>query len=169
MVASSDRMWMIRAGRNGTVLHRFLEGRVAYLGWGEVGPISRTDTRENVRHRLDETYPYESAGARPNVVGMLRRFSCEVRVGNAFVTVDPQRRLCHIGVVRSDADHKTVIWVDLATGDEFEHYGYVRKVDWDGAVSWDILTAKARRTLNGQLSHFRIRDEVRAEIRRLCG
>ena len=159
---------MIRAGRDGTVLHHFLEGRVAYLGWGEVGPISPTDAKEDVRCRLDEIYPNESVGARPNIVGMLRRFSCEVRVGDAFVSANPQRRLCHIGVVRSDANHQTVIWVDLATGDEFDEYGYVRKVDWVGAVPWDSLTAKARRTLNGQLSHFRIRDEVRAEILRLC-
>lgn len=164
----NTKMWMIRAGRNGTVLHHFLEGGVAYLGWGQVGPISPTDTKENIRCRLDENYPHEKSGARPNVVGMLRRFSCEAHVGDAVVTVDPRRRLAHVGLVRSDANHQTVAWVDLATGDEFDDLGYVREVSWVGAVSWDSLTVKARRVLNGQLSHFHIGEEVSEEIRRLC-
>ena len=168
MEPGNANMWMIRAGRDGTVIQHFLNEEVAYLGWGEVGPIHPTDTKEIVRRRLDETCPYEKAGARPNIVGMLRRFSCEVRIGDAVVTCDPQHRLYHVGIVRSDASHQTVTWVDLATGDDFDGLGYVRRVDWISAVPWDSLTSNARRVLNGQLSHFRIRGEVSDEIRRLC-
>lgn len=168
MVPTNAKMWMIRAGRDGTVLDHFLEGSVAYLGWGQVGPISPTDTKENVRRRLDEKCPHEMAGARPNIVGMLRRFSCEVRVGDAVVTADPRQRLCRVGFVKSDVSYQTVAWVDLATGRGYPEPGYVRKVDWVGAVPWDSLTANARRVLNGQLSHFRIREEVSEEILQLC-
>ena len=101
----NPKMWMVRAERDGILIHHFLNEGVAHLGWG-VGPIHPTDTNANIRWRLDESYPYEKPGARPNIVGMLRRFSCEVRIGETFVTYDPVRRLYHIGVVKSDADVK---------------------------------------------------------------
>ena len=168
MAPTNAKMWMIRAGRNGTVLRHFLDEGVAYFGWGQVGPISPTDTKANVRRRLDENYPHEKAGTRPNIVGMLRRFSCEVRVGDAVVTADPRQRLCRVGLVRSGANHQTVTWVDLATGRDYPEPRYVRKVDWVGAVQWDSLTANARKVLNGQLSHFWIREEASEEICRHC-
>lgn len=168
MPTPDTKMWMIRAGRDGTVIHHFLNKGIAYLGWGQVGPILASASRANIRRRLDENCPFEKPGARPNIVGMLRRLSHEVQIGDAFVTYDPQRRLCHIGTVKSDAEYEAVLWVDLATRDESEEPGYVRKVDWIGAVPRSSLTANARRVLNGQLSHFRIREEVSKELRRLC-
>lgn len=168
MQLPNTNFWMVRAGRDGTVIRRFLNEGIAYLGWGEVGSIHTTDSNANIRKRLDENCPYERAGARPNIVGMLKRFSCEVRIGDTVVTYDPQRRLYHIGTVKSDAYPRSVTWVDLATKDEFEGPGYVRKVDWVSAVSRDSLSLTAQRCLNGQLSHFQLPAEVSAEIRRLC-
>ena len=164
----NTKMWMIRAERDGAMIEHFLNEGIASLGWGEVGPIYPTDTKENVRRRLDESYRYDKVGARPNIVGMLRRFSCDVHVGDAFVTVDPQRRLYHVGLVRSDAEIGTHLWLNPATGNVSDEKGYVRKVDWVRAIPWISLSLTARRTLNGQLSHFRIRTEVSEEIRRLC-
>lgn len=164
----NTKMWMIRAERDGAMVDHFLNEGIASLGWGEVGPIHPTDTKENVRRRLDVSYQYDKVGARPNIVGMLRRFSCDVQVGDAFITVDPQRRLYHVGVVRSGAEVGIHRWLDLATGKASNEPGYVRHVDWVKVIPWVSLSPAARRTLNGQLSHFRIRAEVSEEIRRLC-
>ena len=60
-----------------------------------------TDTEENIRQRLHECYPTEKPGAVPNIIGRLKRFSCQVQVGDHFVTYDPERRLYHIGTVES--------------------------------------------------------------------
>ena len=164
----NTKMWMIRSGRNGTVIHRFLNECAAYLGWGVVGPVHPTDSNASIRRRLDESYPYEKPGALPNIVGMLRRFSCEVRIGDAVVTYDPQRRQYHIGIVKSDVKHRIVTWVDLATRDDFDDLGYVRKVDWVSTISRDSLSSTARKGLNPQLSHYRISAKASEEIRRLC-
>ena len=159
---------MIRAGRNGTVLHHFLNEGIAYLGWGSIGPVHPTDTDTDIRQRLYEYYPDENPGALPNIVGMLKRFSCEVRIGDAVVTYDPQRRLYHVGIVKSDTNSQTVSWVDLAYGGKFDDLAYVREVDWVSALSRDSLSPTARRGLNPQLSHYRISEEVAGEIRRRC-
>lgn len=129
MKSPNTNMWMIRAERAGAMIEHFLHEGIASIGWGEVGPIYPTDTKENVRYRLDESYPYEKVGARPNVVGMLRRFSCDVHLGDAFVTADPQRRVYHVGIVRSDAEIGIHLWLDSAIGKVSSEKGYVRKVD----------------------------------------
>ncbi len=164
----NTQMWMIRAGRDGTVIHHFLDKGIAYLGWG-VGPVNPTDTNAKIRHRLYETYPRENPGALPNIVGMLKRFSCEVGLGDTLVTYDPRHRRYHVGIVKSDAECRDVAWVDLATGHEIDDEpGYVRKVDWASAVSRDSLSKTTRDALNPQLSHFRISGRASEEIRRLC-
>jgi restriction system protein len=157
-------MWMIRAERDGILIRHFLNEGIAHLGWG-VGPIHPTDTTADIRLRLEDTYPYENPGALPNIVGMLRRFSCEVRIGDTFVTYDPERRLYHIGIVKSDANPR----VNLPTSDDFDRWGYAREVDWVSAISRDTLSDSTRRALNPQLSHYRISDIASAELRRLCG
>ncbi|MYC32359.1 MAG: hypothetical protein F4X64_04205 [Chloroflexi bacterium] len=163
----NTKMWMIRAGRDGTVIHHFLNEDVAYLGWG-IGVIRPTDTNANIRQRLRECYPQENPGALPNIVGMLKRFSCEVRIGETLVTYDPQRRLYHFGIAKSDAEHQHVVWVDLATGNEVDdELGYVRKVDWVSTLSRDSLSKFTQNALNPQLSHFRVSDQASEEIRRL--
>lgn len=168
MKIPSLNMWMIRAGRDGNVIDRFLNESTAYLGWGRVGPFRPTETSANTKQRLYETYPHEKPGALPNIVGMLRRFSCEVRTGDTFVTYDPQRRQYHVGIVKSDAEYQTVVWIDLATHNEVKEPGYVRKVGWVSAVSRDSLPKATQNALNPQLSHFRISDRASEEIRRLC-
>ena len=168
MPIPNTNMWMIRAGAAGRVIHHFLNGGVAYLGWG-IGPIHPTDTNANIRLRLRETYPWEKPGALPNIVGMLKRFSCEVRAGDTFVTYDPRRRLYHVGIVKSDAEYQYVTWVDRATSEDVDALGYVREVNWVTAISRDSLPRLSRDALNPQMSHYAIADRAREEIRRLCG
>ena len=164
----NGEMWMVRAGRNGATIRHFLDEGVAYIGWG-VGPILDADSDGNIRRRVEEAYPDDSPGAVPNIVGMLKRFCREVRVGDDLVTYDPQRRVYHIGVVKSDASAGTVIWVDPGTGAEYEEVGYLRRVDWVCAIDRDALSEGVRNALNPQLSHFRIGEVAAAEVRRLRG
>ena len=161
-------MWMVRAGRNGATIQHFLDEGAAYIGWG-VGPIQDTDTDANIGRRVEEAGLCDSPGALPNIVGMLKRFSWEVRVGDDMVTYDPQGRRYHIGVVKSDASDGAVIWVDPDSGEEYEETGYIRRVDWVGAVDRDALSEGVRNALNPQLSHFRVGEVAAAEVRGLSG
>ena len=109
-----------------------------------------------------EPYPSEKPGAVPNIIGMLKRFSCQVQVGDHFVTYDPERRLYHIGTVESDAEHRSTTCFD-----DDGVVGYVRQVNWISTVSRGDLSREARNCLGGQLSHFRLSATVSEEIRRL--
>ena len=81
------------------MLPRFLDEGVAYIGWGDVGPVVPTDSKEDIRRRLDRMDPIQGPGARPNIVGMLRRFCCEIRVGDVLVTYDPRMRQYHLAPI----------------------------------------------------------------------
>ena len=151
-------MWMIRAEQNGSLVQNFLGEGVAYLGWG-IGPIHPTDTNENIRQRLYEWHPREKPAAVPNIIGMLKRFSCQVQVGDGFVTYDPPRRLYHIGTVESDAEHQAIGWFD-----DDDVFGYVREVNWTSIVSRDELSRNARYCLGSQLSHFKLSPTASTEI-----
>ena len=151
-------IWMIRAERSGSIIQHFLDEGVAYLGWG-IGPIHSTDTKENIRQRLYECYPRENLAAVPNIIGMLKRFSCQVQVGDGFVTYDPSLRLYHIGTVESGAEHRAIAWFD-----DDDVFGYIRKVNWTSFVSRDDLSRSARNCLGGQLSHFKLSHTAGAEI-----
>lgn len=168
MEQGAGAMWMVRAGRNGATIQHFLDEGKAYIGWG-VGPIQDTDTDGNIGRRVEEAGLCDSPGALPNIVGMLKRFCREVRVGDDMVTYDPQGRQYHIGVVKSDAGDGAVTWVEPGTGEDFEEVGYIRRVDWVCAIDRDALSEGVRNALNPQLSHFRVSEVAAAEVRRLCG
>ena len=175
MVNPSAEMFMVRAGEDGFMLPRFLDEGVAYIGWGDVGPVVPTDSKEDIRRRLDRMDPIQGPGARPNIVGMLRRFCCEIRVGDVLVTYDPRMRQYHLGIVTSDADIELTPWRD-----DYVELAYVRSVDWvhgwrarlhgQGAIhpgdllSRDSLSVATRNGLNGQLSCFKVSDGVRREL-----
>ncbi len=159
-------MWMVRAEWEGTVLHHFLNEGIAYLGWGETGVIHPETTKEELSARVERANPgYKGVG---NATRCIWEFCREVQEGDTVVTYDPQQRLYHVGVVKSDADYGTGIWVDPATMDECEVPRYVRKVDWGPTISRDRLSPAAQRYLGRPPTHFRLPDEVSEEIRRLC-
>ena len=159
MVNPSAEMFMVRAGEDGFVLPCFLNKGVAYIGWGDVGPVVPTDSKEDIRRRLDRMDPIQGPGARPNIVGMLRRFCCEIRVGDVLVTYDPRMRQYHLGIVTSDADIQLTAWRD-----DYVELAYVRSVDWVQVLSRDSLSVATRNGLNGQLSCFKVSDGVRREL-----
>ena len=162
-------MWMIRAGQDGHVLHEFLENGIAYLGWGETGAIYPEITRATLRYRVERANPTLPVSSLALVPGMLLNFCLEVKIGDHFVTYDPQQRLYHIGTVKSDAEYETVVWGPWENWDRFEDPGYKREVDWNITLSRDFLSPAAQRYLGRPPTHYKIPYEVSEEIRRLCG
>ena len=159
MVNPSAEMFMVRAGKDGVVLPRFLNKGVAYIGWGGVGPVVPTDSKEDIRRCLDRMDPMQGPHARPNIVGMLRRFCCEIRLGDTLVTYDPRTRQYHLGIVTSDADIRLTAWHD-----DYVELGYVRSVDWVQVLRRDSLSMATRKGLNSQLSCYKVSDGVRREL-----
>lgn len=160
--------WMIRAGRDGTVLHRFLDEGIAYVGWGEAGVVYPETAREELRARVSRAHPMFTLGRVRNAARCICEFCLEVQVGDSVITYDPQQRLYHVGLVKSDANCQTVIWVDRATGEDVNEPGYVRQIDWVSTLSRDSLSQTARNSLGRPPTHFQLPTAVSAEIRRLC-
>ncbi len=169
MEIPNSNMWMIRAGQDGHVLPYFLDEGIAYLGWDDTGIIYPETTREELRSRVAHANPMLTSRAVGNATRCIWEFCCEVQVGDFVVTYDPQQRLYHIGIVKSDAEYGTVIWHYVDTGEPFEDYGYVRQVDWGtSSISRDRLSPAAQIYLGRPPTHFQLPDDVSAEIRRLC-
>ena len=164
MVSLTSEMYMVRGGRGGGVVWRFLRERVVYIGWGFTGEILPADSKESIRRRVDEMDPTQGDQARHNIVGMLRRFCCEMRVGDVVVTYDPKSREYLVGIVRSDAEIRTTVWEDGV----YEEDGYVRRVEWIHVLRRDDLSDTARRGLGGGLSCWKISGAVAAEIAQRC-
>ena len=169
MEPSDGAMWMVRAGWDGTVLDRFLDEGVAYLGWDDTGVINPETTFEELRGRVAAANPT----MHPNAVGHAARiilgFCQEIRVGDDIITYEPGQRRFHIGKVESDAEYGTVIWVDGATGNTIEEPGYARRVAWGRIVARDGLSKGAQNHLGRPPTLFRVPAEVSAEVRELGG
>ena len=148
-------MWMVRAERGGIYADYFLREGVVSIGWGDVGPINPTDSNDDIKRRCAAAYPGDSNGW-----SQVRRFAREVEVGDAVVTYDNGKRVYHIGIIRTSAEHG-----HLAQGSEYP--GYARRVDWVTSVSRDDLSTSSRNSLGGQLTLFRLSASASQELRQL--
>ena len=168
MGSENSRMWMIRCGRRGLVLDRFLEQGVAYLGWGgDTGPVYPETTFAELRGRLDRT----NRSAHPNAVGqwtrMILQFCQEISTQDIIVTNDRRQNLYHIGVARSDVEYRKVELV-YPPRRITEDWGYLRMVEWTKEVKWDFVSTVGRRHLDRPPTLFPIASEIAEEIRRRC-
>ena len=169
MESESVTMWMIRCGRGGLVLDRFLKQGIAYLGWGgDTGQVYRETSFAQLRGRLDRT----NHSAHPNAVGqwtrMILQFCQEIRTGDIIVTNDRRQRLYRIGVARSDAEYRRVELV-YPPHHITEDWGYLRKVEWTNEVRWNSVSTVGRRHLDRPPTLFPIASEIAAELHHLCG
>lgn len=163
------KMWMVRAGQNGNVLHHFLGKGIAYLGWGKSGEVYPETTVAELQGRIEADNPDISPRPAGQAARKIWQFCQEIRVGDDIVTYDAGQRRYHIGRVESDAEYTDVTWVDLATGAEFEEKGYVRRVDWDRTVARGALSGPARNYLGRPPTLFALPEAVVAEVRGLGG
>ena len=164
MKMPNTKMWMIRAGQDSHVLKCFLNRGIAYLGWGNTGPVYPDTTREMLRIFVELANPTMSTSAVGNATGAIWRFCHEVAAGDRIVTYDPQRQAYHVGIVESDVEYTAFVRIDPATGDELEGSVYVRNVHWESTVSRNSLSAPSRNALNPPLTHCRVSEQARVEI-----
>ena len=73
---------------------------------------------------------------------MIYKFRCKLEVNQKVVTYDPQKREYLIGSITTDYSHDT-----NKISDEISDYAHLRKVDWKGSVSRDLLSVSSRNSL----------------------
>ena len=123
MEHNDRKMWMVRAGQKGNVLHHFLDKGIAYLGWGESGIVHPETTVAELQSQIAADNPGISPNAAGQAARKIRQFCNDIQTGDDIVTYDTGQRLYHIGRVESNAEYTGVIWVDLATGQDLESEG----------------------------------------------
>ena len=155
----NGEMWMVRAGAGGAYAEHFLNNRVVAVGWAGVGEIAPDDSDADIRRRFETAFPQDTPAQIRSASGQVKRFVREVAVGDEAVTYNPQLRLYHIGVIRSDAEVQ-----ERPAGGE-QRTEYVRQVDWVGEVARDRLSAVARQSLTALMTLFRVNDEAKREFR----
>lgn len=159
------KMWLVRAGQKGNVLHHFLDKGIAYLGWGKSGIVYPETTIAELQSRITADDPGISRSAAGQAARKIRQFCQDIRVGDDIVTYDTGQRQYHIGRVESDAEYTGVIWVDLATGQDIDEPGYVRRVAWGRTVPRSALSVPARNYLGRPPTLFELPASVAAELR----
>ena len=169
MEQGEQKMWMVRAGQKGNVLHHFLDKGIAYLGWGKSGVVNSDTTIAELQGRIEADNPDIRPGAAGQAARKIWQFCQEIQVGDDIVTYDAGQRRYHIGRVESDAEYTDVVWVDLATGNEFEEPGYVRRVAWGRTVARGALSGSARNYLGRPPTLFELPEAVEAEVWGLDG
>lgn len=147
-------IWMVRAGEGGRLAEKFAEGYVA-VGWNEMGDMSGITDKEAIRTLHDKVYPDAKKGAIPTSVAMFHRFRSILAIGDKVVTYDTSKREYLIGAIAGDYEYKPNV-----VGD----YSHIRKVEWQGRVSRDRISASARNTLGSTLTLFSVPQEVWDEL-----
>lgn len=144
--------WMVRSG-GGDYIELFESGLVA-IGFGTPQNLSSKD-REAIRHAYREHNPGISGPRASGDVGMLYRFSNEIRKGDGVLTYDPSTRKYLVGEIAGD------YYFDEAAN-ELPHK---RKVTWlEKQVSRDDLKLATRNSLGSTLTLFSVNPESWSDV-----
>jgi restriction system protein len=95
-------LWLARAGRHGERENFALENNIAVVGWGDMGDLRETKSRELLLARLAETYPDEDIKTLRNWQSQLWAFSNRIEVGDWVALPLKTRSAVAFGEVTGD-------------------------------------------------------------------
>lgn len=154
-MTTTPKTWMIRSPR-GTLAEDWEEAGMVAIGYGGIGGdmSSFDDWSKAVEHLVLETTgkPFSK-----NQLWQVARFSTEPRENDRVITYDTGRREYLFGLLgdyRYEADSEN-------------NQPHIRQVTWQGRISRDDLSKKAKNGLGSTLTVFIARKEVADEIHQL--
>lgn len=77
--------WVVRAGRNGEAEQSNLERGRATIGWYEIGDLTGSQSREDVRALVDTAFPDDALMRRATHTGQLWAFRDSIKPGDLIV------------------------------------------------------------------------------------
>lgn len=155
----TQRMWMVRAGRDARWADNFLTEGIVGLGWHGIGDSTRFPTKAAMLAEMRRAYPDRSEGNAASGASQLWRFQRELSIGDDVVTYERGTRLYHLGKITSDARYQY---------DEIEELTLRRTVTWESAVSRDLLTKDSKNRLGSTLTLFKVPTSAAEELRRMA-
>ncbi|GAA0520554.1 hypothetical protein GCM10011581_10880 [Saccharopolyspora subtropica] len=114
--------WLVRGGRDGEREDRALSSGLVIAGWTEVGDLSGSTTKADVREHIERSYPHESKARVANWTGQLWRLVSEMQEGD-HVVMPLKTRPQQIAIGRVSGPYR----FDSTAPPGFQH---VRPVDW---------------------------------------
>ncbi|MFD9433051.1 CBS domain-containing protein [Streptomyces sp. NPDC060002] len=114
------RAWVVRAGANGEREQAALEEGMLLAGWVELGDLTGTATRDDIKAAVAAAYADEGPYTVGNWTGQLYRFVHEIQPGD-FVVLPLKSWKVAVGRVAGDYEHRA---------DAPEGLRHVRRVEW---------------------------------------
>lgn len=153
-MASMAHVWMVRAGRGGAAAEEFSRGYIA-IGWARIGDLSSATTPADIRRLYALAYPDAKPGEVGNAVAIINKFRSTIKVGDRVVSYDPSRREYLTGTVVGEYNFDANV---------VREHPHVRKVEWSGRVSRDLLRVRSRNTLGSTLTLFSVPEDVFSDL-----
>ena len=129
-------VWVARAGKYGERENQALEEGRTFIGWGELGDLSRTKSKKEIQELLEVAYPDMKAGTMRNNAGQLYNFINSFQIGDLFALPLKTRPAIAFGRVAGAYEY---------IPDNPEDARHSRRIDWIGepiprsAFDQDIL------------------------------
>jgi restriction system protein len=149
------KTWLVRAGREGAFVDDFVSSGVVAIGWRELGQIDNATSKEEIVRRYHTCFPSDSEAQVRKGASTINRFLHEVNVGDTVVTYDRNRRLYHVGTVRSD-----VVW----SPDTIADLPRTRQIQWSKVVLRDHLNPETINTLGAIQTLIEIKTNAANDI-----
>jgi len=120
----THRVWLIAPGPNAALWEEQHRDGIIAIGWGHLGDLSRFDSREEIRDRLQEL---SGSKRRPtNDANACYQFAHEMKPGDVVVAKKGRTQVIGYGRVTSEYRYEA----------ERGEYGNVRDVDWQHKGEW---------------------------------
>lgn len=151
-----SQTWVVRAGNGNELIEPFKHRSIVAIGWEDLGDLSDTDSREDIKRLYRDTHPEYSENRVNNHAGQLFRFVHRIHDGDMVLTYDNSVREYHVGYIDGSYEWRP--------NDGIGQYPHVRSVDWlDEPIDRDAFTTPLKNALGSPLTVFSI-DEYRSEI-----
>ncbi|MEK3796028.1 restriction endonuclease [Paenibacillus sp. FSL R7-0204] len=148
-------MWLVRAGESAYLIDEFKGKNAVAIGWEELGNINAVKTLQEMKKLLKVKYPEYKDGKINITAGQIFRFVSDFKIDDLVITYNPEERLYYIGKIHSNYEYKPGYITDQP---------HIRRVNWEGTVSRDVLSASARNTLGSIMTIIAIPNDVQKEL-----
>jgi restriction system protein len=149
-------MWIVRSP-GGKHAQEFLKMGLVAIGWARAsGQLKSAQTPKEFYDAIRKSYPEDPPQKIINSGSQLHKFFRTMQEGDTVATYDSAQRKYHIGTVKGPVFNEPNAPAGLSNA---------RKVDWEGEVERDRLSAAAKNSLGSTLSIFQPSAEAETEIR----
>jgi restriction system protein len=149
--------WMVRAGEGGYLSDDFQRASCIGVGFHTVGTFEHITSLEEMRALIRKTYPDSTPTQVVISAGVAFKFRHTIKNGDRVISYDPSRREYLVGTVAGDYEYGR---------GHIPDYQHTRRVQWQGRVSRDELSASTRNVLGATLTIFQPGAEVLDDVER---